>query len=136
MTTINWDPDRRTLGEFSEFGMFFLGMVLAPLALWRGQAGLAVGFWAAAVVGRLVGAFRPGWLRPVFVGMSVVTWPIGWVVSHVALALIYGLIFTPIALVFRLIGRDALARRPDRAAATYWEAYNPGAALGRYLRQS
>jgi hypothetical protein len=136
MTAMNWKPDRRTLGEFSEFGMFFLGMVFAPLALWRGQTGLAVGFWAAAVVGRLVGAVRPGWLRPVFVGMSVVTWPIGWVVSHAVLLLIYGLIFTPMALWFRLIGRDALARRPDRAAGTYWEPYNPGEALERYLRQS
>lgn len=136
MTSLNWTPDRKTLGEFSEFAMFFLGMVLAPLALWRGQSGIAVGLWSVAVGARLVGVFRPLWLKPLFVGLSVVTWPIGWVVSHLVLVLIYAMVFTPIALVFRLIGRDALQRRPDRAAESYWEPYNPGESLERYLRQS
>src|SRR4051812_46883956 len=32
LVPINWRPDRKTLAEFSEFAMFFLGMVAAPLA--------------------------------------------------------------------------------------------------------
>lgn len=136
MTPLNWNPTRKTLGEFSEFGMFFLGMVLAPLALGRGETAIAAGLWSAAVAGRLVGIFKPSWLKPVFVGMSVLTWPIGFVVSHVVLILIFALVFTPIALVFRLIGRDALHRRFDRGAESYWEPYNPAESPKRYLSQS
>ncbi len=38
-------------------------------------------------------------MRAVFVGMSYLAWPIGFVVSHVILALVYYLVFTPIGLV-------------------------------------
>jgi len=134
MIPINWTPDRKTLAEFSEAGMFFLGMVAAPLAYFRGHAGIAATFWVLAMVGRVVGLARPDWLRPVFLGLTLATWPIGWVVSRLALALLYFLVFTPIALVFRLVGRDALQRSADPNAKTYWEPYQPNRGLERYLR--
>jgi hypothetical protein len=135
LVSINWRPDRKVLAEFSEFGMFFLGMVAAPLAYFRGHPTAAAALWVAAVAGRLVGLARPEWLRPAFVGLTVAAWPIGWVVSHVALALIYYAVITPIGLAFRLAGRDPLARAFDRAAGSYWEPYNPDRGVGRYLRQ-
>ena len=69
-----------------------------------------------------------------FLGLTLATWPIGWVVSRVALALLYFTIFTPIALIFRLIGRDAVPRSYDPKAKTYWEPYRPNRELERYLR--
>src|SRR3954447_25336040 len=135
LVPINWHPDRKTLAEFSEFAMFFLGMVGAPLAHFRGRPTLAAGCWAAAVAIRLVGAWRPLRLRPVYLGLTLATWPIGWVVSHLLLALLYYGVVTPIGLAFRLAGRDPLARRFDRDAATYWEPYDPDRGVDRYLRQ-
>jgi hypothetical protein len=135
LVPINWKPDRKTLAEFSEFALFFLGMVAAPLTYFRGRPTVAAVCWIAAVVIRLVGAIRPAWLRPVFVGLTVATWPIGWVVSHLSLALVYYGIFTPVGLFLRLTGRDLLARRFDRGAASYWEPYNPDRGMDRYLRQ-
>ena len=58
MLPIQWNPDRKTLADFSEAAMFALGMVAAPLAYYRGQPKVAVGFWVAAVVGRLIGLAR------------------------------------------------------------------------------
>jgi hypothetical protein len=135
LVSINWAPDRKTLAEFSEFGLFFLGMVAAPMAYFKGHAAVAAAFWVAAVAGRLLGVAKPEWLRPVFVGLMVATWPIGWVVSHVALGLLFYGVIAPIGLVMRLLGRDPMTRRLDRAAATYWEPYNPDRGMGRYLRQ-
>ncbi len=135
LVPINWNPNRKTLAEFSEFGMFFLGMVAAPLAYFRGHTTLAALFWAAAVTGRLVGLVRPQWLRPAFVGLTVATWPIGFVVSHLTMALLYYGVITPIGLALRIAGRDPLTRRFDRAAPTYWEPYNPDRGMNRYLRQ-
>jgi hypothetical protein len=135
LVPINWRPDRKTLGEFSEFGMFFLGMVAAPAAYFRGRPALAAAFWVAAVAGRLVGIFWPMWLRPVYLALTLATWPIGWLVSHLTLALLYHGVVTPIAVVFRLIGRDPLTRRLDPDASTYWEAYNPDRGMDRYLKQ-
>jgi hypothetical protein len=134
MMPINWTPDRKTLGEFAEAGMFALGMVAAPLAYFRGHAWIAGGLWVGAVVLRVVGLARPSWLRPVFLGLTLATWPIGWVVSRVALAVLYFAVFTPIALVFRIMGRDALQKSFDPKAKTYWEPYRPNRGLERYLR--
>lgn len=132
---INWSPDQKVLGQFAEFGMFFLGLIAAPLMIYRGHTTLAVVFWAAAILLRLLSLVKPAWVKPVFIALSVVTWPIGWVISHVALAIVYYGVFTPIGLFFRLIGRDALNRKFDPDAETYWEPYNPDSGPARYLRQ-
>lgn len=132
---INWSPDQKVLGQFAEFGMFFLGLIAAPLMIYRGHTTLAVVFWAAAILLRLLSLVKPAWVKPVFIALSVVTWPIGWVISHAALAIVYYGVFTPIGLFFRLIGRDALNRKFDPDAETYWEPYNPDSGPARYLRQ-
>ncbi len=135
LNTINWKPDSKQLSQFSEFGMFILGLLAAPLMIYQGHMQVATGLWLAAIALRLVGLAKPEWLHWPFVVLTVVTWPIGWVISHAALALIYYGVFTPMALVFRLIGRDALERKLDPQAASYWEAYNPDRGAARYLRQ-
>ena len=135
LVSINWSPDRKMLQQFSEYGMFFLGMVGAPWALLSGDNGLAVILWGLAIVGRIIGAVRPEALRIVYLVLSVVTWPIGWCFSHLIIATIYYLAFTPLGLFFRLIGRDALERRFDHEAGSYWVPHNPDQGLSRYLRQ-
>jgi hypothetical protein len=132
---INWQPDRKTLAEFSEFGMFFLGMVASPLAYFKGHSSLAAVFWLLAVTGRVLGLWRPALLKPVYIGLTLATWPIGWVVSHLTLALLYYGVMTPIGFLLRLSKRDPLGRGFDRNAPTYWEPYNPDRGMKRYLRQ-
>jgi hypothetical protein len=58
--------------------------------------------------------------RALFVAIMIVAAPIGFVISHVFLALIYYLVITPIGLFFRLTGRDVIGRKIDRNAASYW----------------
>jgi hypothetical protein len=135
MHILNLKPIDKTLKEFAEFGTFVLGLVAAPLALYRGHTTAAVVLWAAAVVLRLLAFVNLRWVKWPFIALSLVTWPIGLVISYLALAIIYYLIFTPVALLFRLMGRDALHRKLDRQASTYWEVYNPNRGAERYLRQ-
>jgi hypothetical protein len=59
----------------------------------------------------------------------------GLVTSPVLMAVIYLVLFVPLALLFRLMGRDALRKRLDPAAATYWEEYPQVKEPLRYLRQ-
>lgn len=58
--------------------------------------------------------------RAVFVAIMVVAAPLGFVISHVLIAAVFYLVLTPIALVFRMTGRDVLGKRLDRTATTYW----------------
>ncbi|WP_406698716.1 SxtJ family membrane protein [Singulisphaera sp. Ch08] len=135
LTPIDWRPDSTKLAQFSTLTMCFLGMLAAPLAYLRDRPTLAACFGIAALTCRLLGAWRPTALRPVYLGLSLATWPIGWGVSHLALAIVYYGVITPMALVFRLLGRDAMTRRFDRDATTYWEPTPPDRSLDRYLRQ-
>jgi hypothetical protein len=59
-------------------------------------------------------------IRWIYVGAMLVSFPVGWTVSKLILVgLFYGM-FTPLALLFRLLGRDVLGRRRAPAATTYW----------------
>lgn len=49
---------------------------------------------------------------------------LGWVNTRIILSLVYFLIFTPIALIFRLIGKDPLERRFE-AVDSYWIKREP-----------
>ncbi len=73
--------------------------------------------------------------RYIFVGLTLVTLPIGFVVSLVVLAAFYFLLITPVALIFRLIGRDSLNRRFDYGAGSYWQPHRRADKLDRYFQQ-
>jgi hypothetical protein len=109
-------------GTLRQFAALWI-LVFGALA-WRvhshGAEWLAITFAALALVIGPLGLLKPAAIRPVFAGMMLVTLPIGWVVSHLILAVLYYGVFTPVGLVFKLAGRDVLRRshRPDRP--TYW----------------
>ena len=83
----------------------------------------------------LVAYAVPPLRRPLYLGWMYVAFPIGWVISHVVLAIVYYLVFTGTGLVMRLLGRDPLQRRFEPDAQTYWVEHRPGEDLARYFRQ-
>jgi hypothetical protein len=70
----------------------------------------------------------------VFIGWMVAAYPIGWVLGHVMLGVVFFLVLTPIALVLRAAGRDPLQRRFDTASASYWQE-RAASDRSRYFRQ-
>lgn len=136
MVQINRNP---TLRELRQFGFIWMGFVafFGAIAWFKfGNPPLARGLWIAAVAVPVVGWAVPRFMRLVFVGMSYLAWPIGFVVSHVVLALVYYGVLTPIGLLMRIFGYDAMKRQHDPEAGTYW-VKRPTAAVEakRYFRQ-
>lgn len=82
------------------------------------------------------GLLVPALIRPVFTVAMAITFPIGWVVSRLLLGLMFFGIFTPIALFFKLIGRDALHRRRLAEQTTYWRPKSTPTNVRSYFRQS
>ena len=74
-------------------------------------------------------------MRFIYVGWMVLAFPIGWTVSQVMLAIMFFGLFTPIGLVFRLIGRDPLQRTRPSGRESYWEPKPTPADLRRYFKQ-
>ena len=64
----------------------------------------------------------------------IVALPIGFVLSHVIMAIIFYLVITPIGLVFRLMGRDVLGRRMDRQRRTFWHERGPQRSPASYFK--
>ena len=129
------NPSQTTLRWFGAY-VFLLSLGLALWQLNSGYEGTALILSVLALVMSGVTALRPGWLRPVFVASLIVTYPIGWALSHVLLALIYFGMFTPLNLLFRCLGRDALGLqiRPDYN--TYWSTKPVARDVRSYFRLS
>jgi phosphatidylserine synthase len=115
---------------FPLFG-FFVG-----LALYRRlqQHEAAVAVWVATGLVSVLGTFFVSVIRPVYVLLIRITLPIGWIISHVILAVLYFLVITLVGLLVRLF-RDPMNRRFDRTARTYWVEHK-SADSRSYLRQS
>jgi hypothetical protein len=128
------DPSFRTLRQFAGL-LVVAGVGLAAWQWWRHENALLAAVFAAAALVGVWGCFRPGDLRPIFVGWMVLAFPIGWVVSLVALAVLFYGVFTPIGLAFRLAGRDFLKLRRDANAETYWEPMVLSSDPKSYLNQ-
>ena len=111
LVTVNRHPSRRQLNQF---GFIWLGfLTLFGVVAWFKFSAptVAAVLWSAAVVVPIVGWVVPSFMSLVFVGMSFAAWPIGIVVSHVVLALVYYLVVTPIGLAMRVVGYDPMSRR-------------------------
>jgi len=77
----------------------------------------------------------PSLRRPMFVGWMYAAYPLGFIVSHVLLGLVYFGVVTPIGLLLRAVGHDPMTRRFDRSAKTYWIAREQTRDVRRYFRQ-
>lgn len=127
-------PSTRTLRQFAVLWVvFFLG--LAGWQWFRHDNGTAAAVLAAVSVVGLWGCWRPGDLRPIFVGWMVLAFPIGWTVSVLLMAVLFFGVFTPISLLFRLTGRDFLNLKRNPAAETYWEPMALNTDPKSYLNQ-
>lgn len=73
-------------------------------------------------------------VRLVYFVVVIATWPIGVVVSTAVLAAIYYGMFTPLGLVFRLVGRDAMGRRRLPANQSYWSDRGPARRPNSYFK--
>lgn len=133
---INRNPTPRQLWQFGWIWMAFVAFFGVVAWFKLDHPALARGLWIAAIVVPVLGWTMPAFMRLVFLGMSYLAWPIGFVVSHVVLAVVYYLVLTPIGLLMRLFGYDSMKKTFDREASSYWVPRNPDVAEAkRHFRQ-
>jgi hypothetical protein len=142
---VNFRPAARQLRQFGVAGVLVFGL-LGAVALWRHHIfGIGLGPPAAHVTGLVLCALAaicallvlvaPRLLLGLYLALTLVGMPIGYVISHVTMAVLYYGVFTPVGLIMRLVGRDVLHRRFDRSASTYWVARQTEHSVDSYFRQ-
>jgi Saxitoxin biosynthesis operon protein SxtJ len=127
-----------TPGELRVFGILLaaFGGVLGGLVLHHtGSWPMASVIWSVALLFSTFYYAVPAARYMVYRTWMTAAYPMGWLISHSLLAVIYYLVITPIGLAMRLGGRDPLQRAPDRSATTYWTPATTDEDIGRYFQQ-
>lgn len=128
---IDRNPSRRHLRSFA----WMTALVLVAVSWRLDSLGLSLALWLAGASVFALGTVWPAAFRWWYVALVVLTYPLGWLVSRVLLGAVYFGLITPLAVCFRLRGRDALERRFAPGATTYWQPRVRERALQDYYRQ-
>ena len=135
MLPVDWNPDHRKLRQFAWIALAGFGLFGLIAYFKFGSLIAASVFWALALVLPVLGMAAPGAVRPVYLAMTLIALPIGFVISHVLLGAVFYIVFGSVGLFFRLIGRDSLHRRIERDRPTYWTERGEPRPAASYYRQ-
>jgi hypothetical protein len=135
-------PSDSRLRQFAALWLLFsLGLLIhwswpaAEFTLGRRPAYLGILAATSAVGIGIIGLFKPQLLRPIYLGWMIAVSPVGWTVSRMILAILFYGVFTPIALLFRMMGRDGLFLKLQPEADSYWIPKDSPGDPRRYLHQ-
>ncbi len=135
LVDINWNPSPKELRVFAVLQLIFFAIVAGLLQQRAAATGWATTIVVGAAIIALTGLIKPTWLRVMYVVWMAAVFPIGFVVSHVMMAIIFYLVVTPIGLIMRLVGYDPMHRKLDQDAKTYWQPRTPRRGNRGYFRQ-
>ena len=133
---IDWNPKNKQLKNFGKIAL--VATVIISLLLYF-LKGVAIQ-WISIILGFGIFIFIISLIslkltKVIYLGMIILTSPIGFAVSFVLLAVFYFLLLTPLGFVFRLIGRDPLCRKFDANAKSYWLSRHPPKGPEQYFHQ-
>ncbi len=116
--------EKLSQAELRKFGLILAGGfvivfgLLIPLLKGRGIH-LMSWPWLLAVVLVLVSVTAPKALGPLNRAWMFLGHILGWINTRIILGIVFLLIFTPTALVFRLLGKDSMQRSFDPSLKSY-----------------
>ncbi|MDH5676267.1 MAG: SxtJ family membrane protein [Myxococcales bacterium] len=144
LVELNWNPDTRTLRQF---GFVALGG-FGALAACAWHEALIFGFGLGALrtpvtasllglglLSLLLGLVYPRANRAIYLGTTLLAFPIGFLLSYVIMGVLYFLVIGPVGLGLRSLGHDPMQRRLDPKADSYWSPARPPREKSSYFRQ-
>jgi hypothetical protein len=133
---INFRPEKKQLRSFGIIALVACSLIFAFLLLYK-----KVAFTLSAVplfIGIIIflsSLFSYRLTRLFYLGLMFLGLPIGLTISFLLMTAFYLVIITPLALLFRIAGRDVLKRSFDKDKQTYWIAHKQCDSYERYFRQ-
>ena len=118
-TTVNTNPDKQ---ELRKFGLVFAGMFILIFGLllpWIWDKSSPMWPWIVAAVFVAAALLVPMALGPVYRLWMKIGHVLGWINTRIILGVMFFLMFAPVALLLRLLGKDMLKQRLDTSATTY-----------------
>ena len=122
----------KSKAELRKFGFVMTGAlgVFGGLGMWREKD---FGPWliSIAIAFALLALLAPRALAPVEKAWMAFAHVIGTVMTYVILTVAFILVFTPMGLFLRLLGKDLLERKIDPDAPSYWTPVDPDGSANR-----
>ena len=134
MIELNLHPSTRVLRQFAATCLLLVGATGAERWL-RGEPRTGMALVGIAIVVGVLGLVWPKGVRWLFVALTVIAFPIGWVVSQLLLLILFAAVVTPVAWLFKLQGRDRLGLKRSADRSSYWKPKSTPQDIRRYLRQ-
>ena len=136
LVKIDWNPESKRLQNFGKIALVATTLISLLLYLFKGIAFQ----WALIIFGFgffvfIISLLSLKLTKVIYLGMILLTLPIGYVVSFILMAVFYFLLLTPLGLIFRLIGRDPLNRKFEPNAKSYWLNRQPPKGSEQYFHQ-
>ena len=126
--SINQHLNCQNKKQLRQFGLM-VGGVLALIGLWKLYQGkhetARLILWSVGGALMVTGAVVPKLLTPVYWIWMKLAHLLGWVNTRLLLGIIFFVIITPMAIVMRIFGRDALNQKIDKDANSYWIPRSP-----------
>lgn len=131
---INRSPSSRMLQQFGWLAaVIFMGLAAYHYGI-QERSLLGATLAVLGLLFGIVGTLKPSWLGPVFVTWMIIAFPIGWVISHLILLLIFYGCFLPLGMILRFSRYDPLQlKRIEKT--TYWQDRPSIRDIRRYLKQ-
>ena len=125
LVEINWKPDRRELRKFGIAMIVGFGLLAALAHVWWHRPTLALVFAGIGAVTGPLGLSGTRAAMVVYLPWMAMAFVMGNVVSRVLVTAFFFLVITPMGLIMRVVGRDALQRKNRRTS--YWDDLPPRA---------
>lgn len=136
LVEIDWNPKSKQLQSFGKIALVASAVISLLLYLLKGVAiQWVLIIFAFGFIIFIISMISLKLTKMIYLGMILVTLPIGWVVSFILLSAFYFLLLAPLGLIFRLIGRDPLCRKFDPNAKSYWLSRQQPKGLEQYFHQ-
>ena len=135
MIPVHWWPSSRQLRQFSVIALIGFTILGFVVRYWTGSTTAATVLWTLAVASPLIGLPFPSAIRPLYIVLMAISFPIGWLVSNLLLRVLFYGVLTLFGLLQRAFSRDPLnLSRPS--TTTYWQKRDINRDLTSYFHQS
>lgn len=137
-----WDEIEIRQKTVREFGFILTGFFLVVPILVNFIrvffAHKAVHYWPGwllfGVLALSINLLAPKVMTCVYHAALFAVQPISWVIMRLALGILFYLVFSPVSIIMRLLGKDFLDEKINRNAPTYWKKHVSPSGTDRYER--
>ena len=136
LVEIDWNPKSKQLRSFGKVALVASTVIALLLYLLKGVAiKWVLIIFSFGFIIFVISIISIRLTKMIYLGMILLTLPIGYVVSFILLAAFYFLLLAPLGLIFHLIGRDPLNRKFEPNAKSYWLSRQPPKGPEQYFHQ-